>query len=349
MFSVFTDKKAKQAKPVTTDTSPKQTHKDPKHRVFLDEKRRFIERLVIKPDARDYKGILIRLRRAYILPTSKGAYYLITLVIMFIWSVNYGLSLGYAMTFFAGVFALIISVLTVNNLSHIRVHPLSNKTFFAGEPAYFRLRIDNQHYLPKIAISARRNGLFAQPISVAANYHSEFHLPTHHRQRGRQQLAYVRLSSDYPIGIFSAWVWLYFDEPMLIYPKPEGQLPLPFLPEHHSFDEGITDLQGAEDFHDLRDYQPGDNIRHILWRKMTSTQVRLKTFRDLAGQQCILDFDSKALAHLDTEKRLSQLCQWVLMAEKARTRYTLRLPGKCLTANLGEQHRAQCLEALACF
>ncbi len=314
----------------------------------LDKNRLFIDRMAIKSQAHD-KHIDINLRRAYILPTLKGLYYFITVIIMFIWSVNYALSLGYALTFFTGIFALIVAVLTVGNLAGIRFKPLENPTFFAGEPAYFRLEISNISAQPKIQLRARRNGLFAEPISLLSFSSVECQVPIDDVTRGRKILDYVRFSADYPLGIFSSWTWLRFDASTLIYPQPKGDLPLPFLPSHHSFDEGKADLHGSEDFHDLRDYQAGDNLRHVLWKKMTNGQVRVKTFRDLAGQQCILDFDDENLARLGTEARLSQLCAWVLQAEKSGTRYTLQLPSQRIEAGIGIQHQARCLEALACF
>ncbi len=319
-----------------------------KSTIKLDKERRFVKRMALVSDVPD-GGIEVKLRRAYILPTQKGLYYLITLVLMFIWSVNYALSLGYAITFFAAAFALIVTVLTVGNLSGIRVKTMENPAFFAHDPAYFRLYIENLSPQPKVQIRARRNGLFAKPLSLAPYHHGECRLPLHDTTRGRKTLEYVRLSADYPLGIFVSWIWLYLDATLLIYPQPAGDLPLPFLPMHHRFDEGIADLHGSEDFHDLRDYQSGDNLRHVMWKKMLGTQVRVKTFKDLAGQQCVLDFNDPQLAGLDTEARLSQLCAWVLAAENSGTRYALYLPNRRFDADIGHRHRARCLEALACY
>lgn len=313
-----------------------------------DKDRRFVKRMALHSKSPD-NGITIGIRRAYILPTQKGGYYFVTLVIMFIWTINYALSLGYAITFFAAIFALIVAHLTVGNLSSIRIKPLENPAFFAGDPAYFRLQVDNGSTEPKIQIRARRNGLFTKSISLKPHQHDECHVPLDDNTRGYKKLEYVRLSADYPMGIFASWTWLYFNATVLIYPQPDGDLPLPFLPDHHSFEEGDADLHGSEDFDDIRDYQAGDNLRHVLWKKMTNNKVRVKTFRDLAGQQCVLDFDAPSIASLGTEARLSQLCAWVLAAENSGTRYALHLPNQRIATGIGTHHQAQCLEALACY
>lgn len=316
-----------------------------------DKDRRFIQRMARHAD--EQQRITLGVRRAYILPTQKGFYYTMTLLIMFIWSVNYALSLGYAVTFFVAVFALIVMVLTVINISGIQATALdslgNHADFFAGDAAYFRLQIDNQKMDAALHFVARRNGLYSQSVSMNAKHHAIIRVPLDDTCRGVKKLTYVRLSSDYPMGIFRAWTWFYFDASVLIYPAPLGALPLPFRAEHVGVDEGQVDWQGTEDFADLRTYRPGDNLRHIVWKKAALGQVSVKTFQSLAGQECVLDFYDNCLLGMDTESRLSQLCAWVLLAEQQATRYRLQLPNQHIDFGLGHVHRRRCLEALACY
>ncbi len=315
--------------------------------IKLDAERPFVKHMAVQADK---DGIIrIGLRRTYLLPSQRGLYYLLTSMVMFVWSINYALSLGYAMTFLVIVLALLVAVLAVGNIANTRVKALYNPTFFAGEPAYFRLQIDNDKPTPAITVSGRRNGLLSKPITILAGGHAVLEVPAHDNTRGRKNLGYLRLSGDYPMGIFRVWCWGYFDADLLIYPQPSGNLSLPFLAEHHGIDEGRVDLHGAEDFSDLRDYQAGDNLRHVDWRKVSQGQVRVKCFQDLAGQECILDFADKRMTQLATEERLSQLCRWVLDAEKLGTKYALRLPNRRIDFGLGTGHKSKCLEALACY
>ena len=59
--------------------------------------------------------------------------------------------------------------------------------------------------------------------------------------------------------------------------------------------------------------------------------------------------DWEALPGLDTEERLSQMCRWVLDAEREGQLYGLRLPGVVLPPGRGADHRHRCLKALALF
>jgi uncharacterized protein (DUF58 family) len=58
-------------------------------------------------------------------------------------------------------------------------------------------------------------------------------------------------------------------------------------------------------------------------------------------------FDFASLDGMETERRLSVLCRWVLDAERDGVHYGLRLPGRVIAPGIGDRHRAQCLEALA--
>jgi hypothetical protein len=61
----------------------------------------------------------------------------------------------------------------------------------------------------------------------------------------------------------------------------------------------------------------------------------------------ILDFDRVEIA--GTEEKLSRLCDMVLKAHNMNIAYGLRLPGRTIAPDKGEQHKHQCLKALAMF
>ncbi|UOA09780.1 hypothetical protein [Methylobacter sp. S3L5C] len=51
----------------------------------------------------------------------------------------------------------------------------------------------------------------------------------------------------------------------------------------------------------------------------------------------------------NTEERLSQLCRWVIDAERMGIPYGFSLPGLKLSPDNGMAHTRKCLEALALF
>jgi uncharacterized protein (DUF58 family) len=60
-----------------------------------------------------------------------------------------------------------------------------------------------------------------------------------------------------------------------------------------------------------------------------------------------LEFDFETLVSRGMEQRLSQLALWIIEAERARRRYSLRLPSVEIPASLGDTHCQNCLRALA--
>jgi uncharacterized protein (DUF58 family) len=57
----------------------------------------------------------------------------------------------------------------------------------------------------------------------------------------------------------------------------------------------------------------------------------------------------EAVIDRDVEGRLSQLCRWILDLEGKNLLYSLSIPGTDIAPGTGEQHRCQCLEALALY
>ena len=104
----------------------------------------------------------------------------------------------------------------------------------------------------------------------------------------------------------------------------------------------------AEDFYGLREYQPGDAIRHIAWRAYARSETLMtKQFAAYADRRVWLEWDH--FEGLDREARLSRLCFWVLRLNSTNDEYGLRLPGLEIAPARGEAHRDEVLKTLALF
>jgi uncharacterized protein (DUF58 family) len=132
----------------------------------------------------------------------------------------------------------------------------------------------------------------------------------------------------------------------LVYPCPAVNPPP--LPQSGRGDHGAAQRGEGEDFHGLREYQPGDPLRSIAWRASARHQKlysrEMETPRDEA---CELNW--YLMGSGDTEEKLSILTAWVLRAERRQIPYSLEMPGAALPADLGEAHRDACLEILALY
>jgi len=299
-------------------------------------------------------------RHIYILPTRYGYLFAIMLLVMLLGSINYNNSLGYMLTFLLAGMAMVTILHTYYNLAGMVVEGGRARAAFCGAQARFELLFDNRQgrvryslemarQEPQQSRSWRRRQLtrLRQQDCLPAGQLCNIALELSAHRRGLLPLGRIRLSSDFPLGLFRAWCWLDPGLTALVYPRPEGRQALPLSGELRP--AGQQGRQpGSDDFIDFRPYRPGDSPRTIAWKALARGQETLvKRFSGNGGESATLDWYE--LERLPLEARLSQLCRWILDASKLGLRYSLILPGYQLDIAAGESHRQQCLRVLALY
>lgn len=296
------------------------------------------------------RGVVVLVhRRVYIVPARLGLFFGATLLVLLVGSINYALSLGFALTFLLGGSALAGMVHTARNLARIAVSVGRATPVFAGESAQFRLVLDNPAPFDRPAILARHLGCGSQTVvDIPAHGQVEAVLPVPAKRRGWLPLGRVMLETRFPLGLFRAWSYVEPDARCLVYPRPE-RTPLPEPLDDHASGNARAHAVGNEDFAQLRGYQPSDSPRHVAWKALARSEKMLtKQFAGEAARELWLDWRVLP-ASLDVEQRLSRLAGWVLMAESAGLDYGLRIPGVELAPERGAHHVAACLRALALY
>lgn len=293
--------------------------------------------------------IVLGHRRVYIVPSRLGLFYAGTLAILLVGSINYALSLGFALTFLLAGMGIAAMVQTTRNLVRLAVRAGRSEPVFAGDAARFRLVLANPDEFDRPEILVRHLDSGAQlTVDVAANSSSEAQLAVSTERRGWLPLGRVMLETRFPVGLFRAWSYVETDSRCLVYPRPEaGALPPPAAGAQAG--GARAHAQGSDDFSGLRGYQPADSPRHVAWKTAARSESLLtKQFAGDAVAELWLDLGDLPAA-LGLEQRLSRLAGWVLAAERAGALYGLRLPGATIEPGRGEAHRAACLEALALY
>jgi len=293
--------------------------------------------------------IVLSHRRVYIVPSRLGLLFGGVLLILLMGSINYTLSLGFALTFLLAGAGLAGMVQTTRNLARLAVHAGRAEPAFAGERALYRLVLANGAAFDRPEILLRHVASGAQcRLDVPAMGSAEAVLAVPAARRGWQPLGRVMLETRFPLGLFRAWSYVEPDARCLIYPRPEhGALP----PPAPSLQAGgaRAHAQGSDDFSGLRDYQATDSPRHVAWKSSARSENMLtKQFSGEAVAEVWLML-SDLPTSLGLEARLSRLAGWVLAAEHSGAHYGLRLPGTELAPARGDAHRSACLEALALY
>lgn len=306
--------------------------------------------------------VLLDRRRVYILPTRAGVAFAVAMVLLLVGSINYGLQLGYLLTFLVTSMALVGMYHTHRNLAQITVRGHHVDNVFAGDLVSFQFSAANPtaetryalhltFVLPTRRRASRRSRERQMPgvhFDLPANgtATAAIGLPT--RRRGLRTCPRVCIETRFPFGLWRAWAYFTPALQAVVYPRPEDDAP-PLPATGGDGGDGHSATPGGEDFAGVRPYRPGDPRKRIAWRLAARADtLAVKLFDAASGDDVVLDFAALP-ASLSVERKLSRLTRWVLAADAARLRYALRLPTGELAADQGAEHRTRCLTALALF
>lgn len=298
----------------------------------------------------DAGSITLHRKRIYILPTQRGWFFALLLLLLLLGSLNYALSLGFVLTFLLAGLGQVAMLHTYRNLRDIQIRAGDVPPVFCGNNAQFHLLLQAPGVRPAIGLHFKQQT--PQWLDLLEPGEQGIALPCPAQQRGWLKPGRVTVFTNFPLGLFRAWAYVDFGQRCLVYPQPAENPPrdciLPALETQgasHTLDQ---QQDGAEDFHALREYRVGDAPRHIAWKASSKNEILLtKQFSASAPMTFWLDW--QALPDTDLETRLSQLTALVLEADRQQHQYGLRLPGNSIAPGHGNAHREACLKALALF
>ncbi len=289
------------------------------------------------------KSVVLDQRRIYILPTRQGMLFALILFLMLTGSINYGLSLGFALTFLLASMFLVSIFHAFANLAQLKLDAGKAAPVFAGEDAHFRVHIESgEKGRYSIGLFAGGRETFIDVEKGRAGV-AEFSLPA--KKRGLLNPGRFTLFTLYPLGLFRAWSYVELTMNCLVYPSPSAPFPYPSGSDSNI---GGTPFPGHDDFSGLRAYRPGDSPSHIAWKSLARGRgLQVKEFDELKGAGGLwLEWSS---LEGDVEARLSKLAGMALDAHSEGRCFGLRLPGKTVPVGSGEAQKLRVLEALALF
>lgn len=317
--------------------------------------RRFRQRLahrLLKLRDAEPGDVVLNHRRVFILPTRAGLMFGVMLIVLFIASVNYGLGLGFALTFLLAGCAVIDMHLTHRNLAQLHLSPGRATPVFAGEEAQFELHLHNRRTHDRYAVLlgfVDTDNAIEHASDIPAQSSASVTLSVAAHERGWMPAPRIRLQTRFPLGLMRAWSYWQPDLRALVYPHPEDDAPP--LPLQQGEKEDGRGAVGHDDFAGIRAYQAGDSPRLLAWRQIARTEdsaLIAKHFEGGASRELSLDF-ARLPRTMDMELRLSRMARWVLMAEARGLPYAFRLDRLHFPPAVGPAHQAACLQALALY
>lgn len=289
--------------------------------------------------------ITLNQRRIFILPSLWGLGFVILIALVLLIAFVYNNNLAYMLGFLLASIFFVTILHSYKSLACLVVRTGYNQAAFAGNSAGFNFIVHNPDNQERLAINIHLEE--SRTISLVPQQTLPVTLYMSAKQRGWLSSGTLTLSSRFPLGLFKAWSPLRFDSKVLIYPRP-AQTELPFPETDAGQGKQGQNRRGGDDFYGLKSYQAGDSIRQIHWKNYAKGRgLHSKQYAGFSDTELWLDFDSTPGSQI--EERLSQLCRWLVDAERAGLRYGLVLPGFKLSPDSGNAHFEQCLRALALF
>ncbi len=286
-------------------------------------------------------------RQIYIFPTGFGFLFALLLCLMLIGSINYSNNLGFLLTFLLAGLGLVAMIHTWRNLVGLHLGTFSSPPAFKGERARYQLILKNTRRAerPGLCLEFEKGNIARCDLGENSSHNVSLH--SNATARGWQLIPRIVASTQYPLGLFTAWTYIQLDASTLVYPAPGTAAELILNPTYRQSKQGNKGV-GVEDFVGLRPYRAGDSPKHINWKAVAREQaLQTKQFGGDRSEQLWLDWDH--LSGGDTEQKLSQLCGGVIDASSRGLEFGLRLPDKEISPALELAHQQRCLSALALF
>jgi uncharacterized protein (DUF58 family) len=289
-------------------------------------------------------------RNIYIVPTRAGLGFAGTLLLLLVASINYQLSLGFALTFLLAGSAAASMHMTHGSLRGLTLHLKATQPTFAGDAAALEVIVTNPG-TARLGVGlgldtgARPRALSYAEIGAAGQ--TSVRLSWLAPGRGLHALPLVRAETRYPFGLFRAWtVWRPAGQ-LWVYPRPEAPMPpWPISTAEHDEHRPVIPVGAGTEFDGVRAYRRGDTLRQVVWKKAAHTG-ELVSRESAGGVQRELWLQWNQAQAGDSEARLSRLAAWVIGADAAGQVYGLRLPGLEIAPSHGAAHRHAALRALA--
>ena len=306
-------------------------------------------------------------RNIFIMPTRFGFAYLFFDVLLFLLGTNYQNNIILLLSYLLASLFITVMLHSFYNFSQLTFTSSARQFSFAQQSASFPVNIIAKkiHFDLNFHFSQQSNLSKKVKLEQCDLGESEVLLPVLALTRGIPLLGRIKVSSEYPLGLFITWAMLDFSHQQVVFPKPKrlrgNQNYLSGLDgsEDNSTTHGYTSV-GIDDFSELKNYVVGESQARIAWKQLARGQGKLsKHYQNQQGSLHWLKLSDMPSANLET--KLSFLCFLVLDYSKRGHDFGLLLDigliegmntekgrkAVKIRPSSGYQHRQNCLIALA--
>jgi uncharacterized protein (DUF58 family) len=178
----------------------------------------------------------------------------------------------------------------------------------SGQPAMALLRVHNpgsrRHpgFIAKDVFAGREHDIAVQDLAVRGS--ATYRYPLSTERRGRYEVGPLSLERHDPLGLVRSQVVAGDVAPLWVHPRryPVRTVKIGW-PRHHYDGPGSRDpLAGSTQLRQIREYVPGDEIRHVHWKAAAHTgTLMVREYTDPAEPRFTIVLDDRADV-LDTDQ-----------------------------------------------
>ena len=286
-------------------------------------------------------------RNIFIVPTRQGFGFVLILILILIAGINYQNALAHALAFLMLGLFLVAMLQTHRNLAGLVLSQTVPVEGIVGQKVSVPVRVQSDAGRVHDGLSLFWPSLPGRaPFGVDRNGTTIFRqtIPDH---RGWYGPGRLRLETVYPFGLFRAWSWLDFDCKILSSPRP---VPCDGLvnPDVAKLGAGRRMILGGDELKALREFQDGDDQRHVHWRASAKLdRLMVKTFESQqSSSQWLRLEDVQGLPMTD---RLGGLAYLIELYSQRGDAFGLDLFGQQLAIGSGNTQERKALRRLALF
>jgi uncharacterized protein (DUF58 family) len=286
-------------------------------------------------------SITLRQRLIFILPTRFGVWFGLLCVLLYLLGTNYQNNLILLVCYLLLSIWLVCIVLAFRNLNGLTLSSSSNNVGFAAQDIAIRLSTQspNPRYMLQFQFVKQSQTVFKDSLEPALS------LTLTATERGRYPLPRIKISSCYPFGLWRSWSYVALKQQYWVYPKP-----IKAATNHYGQSSTAQAHFDSEISQELRQYQTGDSLNQILWKRLARDSSRPIVRLHQPLQQVdpcwvtIPDLTGAAL-----EIALSHACDKLIDLEADGQVYGLRTANFSFAPAQGALHLQRCLQQLAIY
>ena len=270
-------------------------------------------------------------------------------------AVNTGNNLLYLLMGAMLGFIALSSWLSEKMLQRLEIHRRVPVGVTVGKPARIHYHIRNRKdNLPSLAVGIREAGLANEAFvaHLAPGETTRTRADNRFVRRGVYPLGTLTLSTSFPFGMFTKERDVELPGELVIWPRTDRRVTMPFAPGGRNRPRQLAALVGAPgargEYRGLREYRPGDDPRDIHWRSTARLGEPVVKEYDLdAGEAVWLCLETRAEPGPDAEGAVETVASLAAMALKEGKRFALATPNYTLEPGHGTGHLERALDILA--